>query len=198
MVRNPRMTWISNHAKPIGSPRCSKSAAWAGKEHGRFLTIRGPGPRRPSWASRHGSVPLPAHSRATPARIPPHPPHTRPSRHGHSLPGPWREGRVSLPGRQLESATELSAEPNRPTNERSPHLLKARAAEKNRRRPTLPGGCPPSTIGAERLNCSVRNGKRCLPFAMHHRRFARRSVELENCTRQVWVRIKISVKPSNH
>ena len=57
---------------------------------------------------------------------------------------------------------------------------------KNRRRPTLPGGCPPSTIGAERLNCSVRNGKRCLPFAMHHRNFARRSVELENCTSQVW------------
>ena len=57
---------------------------------------------------------------------------------------------------------------------------------KNRRRPTLPGGCPPSTIGAERLNCSVRNGKRCLPFAMHHRNFARRSVELENCTGQVW------------
>ena len=44
---------------------------------------------------------------------------------------------------------------------------------KNRRRPTLPGGCPPSTIGAERLNCSVRNGKRCLPLAMHHRNFAR-------------------------
>ncbi len=44
---------------------------------------------------------------------------------------------------------------------------------KNRRRPTLPGGCPPSTIGAERLNCSVRNGKRCFPFAMHHRNFAR-------------------------
>src|SRR5665811_2154409 len=42
---------------------------------------------------------------------------------------------------------------------------------KNRRRPTLPGGCPPSTIGAERLNCSVRNGKRCFPFAMSHRKF---------------------------
>ena len=45
---------------------------------------------------------------------------------------------------------------------------------KNRRRPTLPGGCPPSTIGAEWLNCSVRNGKRCLPLAMRHRNFARR------------------------
>ena len=38
--------------------------------------------------------------------------------------------------------------------------------EKNRRRPTLPGGCPPSTIGAGGLNFSVRNGKRCFPAAM--------------------------------
>src|ERR671931_2361176 len=36
----------------------------------------------------------------------------------------------------------------------------------NRRRPTLPGPCGPSTIGAERLNCSVRNGKRCFPLAI--------------------------------
>jgi hypothetical protein len=35
-----------------------------------------------------------------------------------------------------------------------------------RRRPTLPDPCGPSTIGAERLNCSVRNGKRCIPLAM--------------------------------
>jgi hypothetical protein len=37
---------------------------------------------------------------------------------------------------------------------------------RNRRRPTLPGGCPPSTIGPGRLNFSVRNGKRCLPAGM--------------------------------
>jgi hypothetical protein len=37
--------------------------------------------------------------------------------------------------------------------------------EINRRRPTLPGPCGPSTIGAEGLNCSVRNGKRCFPLA---------------------------------
>ena len=39
-------------------------------------------------------------------------------------------------------------------------------SKKNRRRPTLPGGCPPSTIGADGLNFSVRNGKRCTPVAM--------------------------------
>ena len=36
----------------------------------------------------------------------------------------------------------------------------------NRRRPTLPGPCGPSTIGAEGLNGSVRKGKRCFPLAI--------------------------------
>ena len=38
--------------------------------------------------------------------------------------------------------------------------------EKSRRRPTLPGGYPPSTIGAGGLNCRVRNGNGCLSAAM--------------------------------
>ncbi len=42
---------------------------------------------------------------------------------------------------------------------------KAARNEINRRRPTLPGPCEPSTIGAEGLNFSVRNGKRCFPLA---------------------------------
>ena len=32
-------------------------------------------------------------------------------------------------------------------------------------RPTLPGGCPPSTIGAGGLNCRVRDGTGCTPAA---------------------------------
>ena len=35
-----------------------------------------------------------------------------------------------------------------------------------RRRPTLPGGYPPSTIGAWRLNCCVRDGNRWDPPAI--------------------------------
>ena len=35
-----------------------------------------------------------------------------------------------------------------------------------RRRPTLPGGLPPSTIGAGGLNCRVRDGNGCDPTAM--------------------------------
>ena len=41
-----------------------------------------------------------------------------------------------------------------------------RFCAKNGRRPTLPGACAPSTIGAGGLNFSVRNGKRWIPAAM--------------------------------
>src|SRR5687768_1719029 len=61
---------------------------------------------------------------------------------------------------------------------------------KNRRRPTLPGPRGPSTIGAERLNGSVRNGKRCFPLAIATefcetgapRAASRPPERLENCT----------------
>ncbi len=35
----------------------------------------------------------------------------------------------------------------------------------SRRRPTFPHSCPCSIIGAEGLNCRVRNGNGCLPLA---------------------------------
>src|SRR5690242_9956974 len=71
----------------------------------------------------------------------------------------------------------------------APRLRQKRAApwggsRKDRRRPTLPGGCPPSTIGAERLNGSVRNGKRCFPLAISPPKHCETApVELENRTR---------------
>ena len=36
----------------------------------------------------------------------------------------------------------------------------------NQRRPTLPGSLPPSTISAEELNYCVRDGNRCILFAI--------------------------------
>ena len=36
----------------------------------------------------------------------------------------------------------------------------------SRQLPTLPQGCPSSTISASGLNFSVRNGKRCFPAAI--------------------------------
>jgi hypothetical protein len=66
-------------------------------------------------------------------------------------------------------------------------------SENIRQRPTLPGPCGPSTIGAEGLNCSVRNGKRCFPLAMATGNLARpssatlenRSQSLENVPRKI-------------
>src|SRR3954447_20225294 len=52
-----------------------------------------------------------------------------------------------------------------------------------RRRPTLPGPFGPSTIGAERLNFSVRNGKRCFPLAIATESLRDRPLPgLQNCT----------------
>ena len=48
-------------------------------------------------------------------------------------------------------------------------------SNKFRRRPTLPGSCPPSTIGAIRLDFSVRNGKRYDPDAITTGNFAEAS-----------------------
>ena len=57
-----------------------------------------------------------------------------------------------------------------PRKEAPPPLRSLRAAgalvEKSRRRPTLPGGLPPSTIGAGGLHFRVRNGNGCFPAAM--------------------------------
>ena len=50
------------------------------------------------------------------------------------------------------------------------------------RRPTLPGPCGPSTIGAGRLNGRVRDGYAWFPSAIATKRYAcsRRGLHLEN------------------
>src|SRR5205807_8571659 len=72
----------------------------------------------------------------------------------------------------------------RSTHNDSEPLVAARSAGRiNRRRPTLPGPCRPSTIGAEGLNCSVRNGKRCFPLAKATGNLGdRRPAVPQNCT----------------
>jgi hypothetical protein len=53
------------------------------------------------------------------------------------------------------------------TRKRARATAAARALQEiSRRRPTLPGGCPPSTIGAGGLNFRVRDGNGCGPTAM--------------------------------
>jgi hypothetical protein len=80
---------------------------------------------------------------------------------------------VYLPPRGLpeSTSTRRARRATRAVSPRTADAQRRRAARrrpvyrKNRRRPTLPGPCGPSTIGAEGLNCSVRNGKRCFPLA---------------------------------
>jgi hypothetical protein len=70
---------------------------------------------------------------------------------------------VQRPGAQLDVAVaRFHLHKPRTTKGR----FRGPSKKDNRRLPTLPGGCPPSTIGASRLNFSVRNGKRCFPAAM--------------------------------
>ena len=76
-----------------------------------------------------------------------------------------RASECSACARSTRTGARSSAQPD------GPETSEARAkgagfAKLNRRRPTLPGGCPPSTIGPGRLNFSVRNGKRCFPAGM--------------------------------
>ena len=65
----------------------------------------------------------------------------------------------------LEGVT-LPVARNATVNTMTPASTGGRHLRKNRRRPTLPGGLPPSTIGAGGLNCRVRNGNGCVPAAM--------------------------------
>ena len=71
------------------------------------------------------------------------------------------------PSGSAACATSIrSATACRPPERRKAALADGLFAGRNGRRPTLPGACAPSTIGAGGLNFSVRNGKRCIPAAM--------------------------------
>jgi hypothetical protein len=59
-----------------------------------------------------------------------------------------------------------AAPPRSEPHKREKPPQRAASLLKDRRRPTLPGPCEPSTIGAAGLNFSVRNGKRCFPRAI--------------------------------
>ena len=84
-------------------------------------------------------------------------------------PGQWMVYMGKYPTREAlqKKIEELKRRNVRYDEVRSPPSLDGGLSLRNsRRRPTLPGGCPPSTIGASGLNFSVRNGKRCTPAAI--------------------------------
>ncbi len=67
---------------------------------------------------------------------------------------------------RVRPACDEVARDERPA--RTPDLgaSEGRSSEKSRRRPTLPGGYPPSTIGAGGLHYRVRDGNGCFPAAI--------------------------------
>ena len=70
------------------------------------------------------------------------------------------DARVSDPSFECTATRNSSSDATKALQNAGP------SSEKSRRRPTLPGGLPPSTIGAGGLNCRVRNGNGCFPAAM--------------------------------
>ncbi len=87
-----------------------------------------------------------------------------------------RHGRPQAPHSQEPTiATKAGCRPVRPLPSCAPRRKRegappgfpaALTSIEIRRRPTLPGGLPPSTIGADRLNFRVRDGNGCDPVAM--------------------------------
>ena len=63
-----------------------------------------------------------------------------------------------------------------------------------------PGPERPSTIGAEGLNCSVRNGKRCFPLAITtgNCRDLRLGASLKTAQQPIGYHLKKTVKPSDY
>ena len=120
-------------------------------------------------------------------------PHLMPSAHlmpsvQHPMASRECERRGAVSGRRAGSAparlasARLVAAPRLGSPRRRAARWAARCQSRNRRRPTLPGPCGPSTIGAERLNCSVRNGKRCFPLAVATGKRRESPRALQNCT----------------
>ncbi len=96
---------------------------------------------------------------------------TRPAAGGSQAPrarGRQHRGRQPQGAATGGAATQCGRRRGRLTHStpRISNSRHTRGRRKNRRRPTLPGPCGPSTIGAEGLNGSVRKGKRCFPLAI--------------------------------
>src|SRR5205823_12885828 len=103
-------------------------------------------------------------------------------------------------GERSAAGREIAVRRARSSTARATHDGWPKSVQKNRRRPTLPGPCEPSTIGAEGLNCSVRNGKRCFPLAMTtgKAREAEPPRSLKTAQPPHRVSQEKSVKPSTH
>ena len=128
-----------DHARPPGAPTVEPGSL--GRVPSRRGTMPGPGL---TSASRQRSAPGRRLQRQRAVQRPP------------------RAAVVDDPGRGCADDSAVTA---RNAKER-PHLGEGAPPRAIRRRPTLPGGLPPSTIGAGGLNGRVRDGNGCDSAAM--------------------------------
>ena len=169
-------------APPFLAPASFRSRGWLG--------LRAAGSSaRPAWRPARPLAPrLGLRSEPTragpgrPGRARPQPPSVR-----RPVPAPTRRrvGQLRGPGHHFASGSRRQRYPSATSVLRYsgnfgsvpvPQRKRSRGAtstacgapsfEKSRRRPTLPGGCPPSTIGAGGLHFRVRNGNGCFPAAI--------------------------------
>ena len=95
--------------------------------------------------------------------------------------GPRPPRRLSITRRAADGTADTFAASPRAQNEKEPPQ-RGGSIKINRRRPTLPVPFRTSTIGAEGLNCSVRNGKRCFPLAIATGNSREPPAVPQNCT----------------
>ena len=121
---------------------------------------RSPGSGDSGWAEMRGRGPdavQPVRGRADNEADP-----SIPDSRGRGITSVFGNGNGCVP---LAMATGIRP----PPRQKNPRDLRMRSGDfekYSRRRPTLPPGCPGSTIGAEGLNFRVRNGNGCVPLAM--------------------------------
>ncbi len=176
----PRHFEPKHRAEPVAPPQQTTSLRWpTGHSYTAKIPWQQPAPA-PGWWRRLPCEVLRTHRRHQ----------TNSSEHRRGQPPPWAqlpsswvcqhygsyyetpEGAATkttilLAHRQRTATcgTTDTSVATRPTTEK-PATEVAGFLIKIRRRPTLPGGCPPSTIGADGLNFRVRNGNGCDSIAM--------------------------------
>ena len=158
----------SNWNQPTSAPLARSTAA------------RKPGSRRRGGARTRAGPPGPRAGARRTGRSP-----RGPRRERRARPGPRRRSAIGRSSRRADRTARAASRASAQRAHNAERAARGAARSRNnRRRPTLPGPCGPSTIGAEGLNCSVRNGKRCFPLAIATGNWSRPRppAALQNCT----------------
>ena len=167
-----------SHRRPTCLPRRGLGPLAAALHEPRAAPLRGAPLRGAAFGPRPSGRAFRARRRLS---LPPLPARFAGGRPGHLVvPAPSCDP-IGV-GRMIERTDTREERPRRCSC-----LARRGRFEKSRRRPTLPGGSPPSTIGAGGLHFRVRNGNGCFPAAIA-------TGNLWNCQRRR-TRMSIMISP---